>query len=69
MKKFLILYALAVLVSCGKEVINEPENGVVEATPISFDLSANHPDMTKAVKGGWEAGDAIFVFFDSSSKN
>lgn len=65
MKKYLILFALTVLVSCGKEVIDEPENGVVEATPISFDLSANHPDMTKAVKSGWEAGDAIFVFFDN----
>ncbi len=65
MKKYLILFALTVLVSCGKEVINEPENDVVEATPISFDLSANHPDMTKAVKSGWEAGDAIFVFFDN----
>lgn len=65
MKKYLILFALTVLVSCGKEVIDEPENGVVELTPISFDLSANHPDMTKAVKSGWEAGDAIFVFFDN----
>ena len=67
MKKYLILFAAAVaaLVSCGKEVIDEPENGVVELTPISFDLSANHPDMTKAVKSGWEAGDAIFVFFDN----
>ena len=65
MKKYLILFALAVLVSCGKEVIDEPENGVVEATPISFDLSATHPDMTKAVKKDWEAGDAIFVFFDN----
>ena len=65
MKKYLILFALAVLVSCGKEVIDEPENGVVELTPISFELSANHPDMTKAVKSGWEAGDAIFVFFDN----
>ena len=66
MKKYLILFAAAVaaLVSCGEEVI-EPENGVVEATPISFDLSATHPDMTKAVKNGWEAGDAIFVFFDN----
>ena len=66
MKKYLILFAAAVvaLASCGKELI-EPENGVGEATPISFDLSANHPDMTKAVKSGWEAGDAIFVFFDN----
>ena len=64
MKKYLILFALAVLVSCGKEII-ESGNGVVEVTPISYDLSATHPDMTKAVKSGWEAGDAIFVFFDN----
>ena len=64
MKKYLILFALAVSVSCGKEII-ESENGAVEVTPISFNLSASHPDMTKAVKSGWEAGDAIFVFFDN----
>ena len=66
MKKYLILMlaAAAALVSCGKE-LSEPENVVVEATPISFDLSANHPDLTKAVKSGWEDGDAIFVFFDN----
>lgn len=66
MKKFFILFAAAVaaLVSCGKEMI-EPKNGEGEETPITFEFSANHPDMTKAVKGGWEAGDAIFVFFDN----
>ena len=66
MKKYLILFAAAVaaLVSCGKELA-EPENSVGGDTLISFDLSANHPGMTKAVKTGWEAGDAIFVFFDN----
>ena len=66
MKKYLILIlaAAAALVSCGKEIL-DPENGneTVQAVPISFNLTANHPDATKAVKAGWESGDAIFVFF------
>ena len=53
MKKYLILMlaAAAALVSCGKETL-APET--VQATPITFNLSANHPDATKAVKSGWE---------------
>lgn len=68
MKKYLILFAaaMAAMVSCGKEVI-EPENGVGEVAPISFDLTANHPDMTKAAKATWQAGDAIFVFFTGAA--
>ena len=65
MKKYLILMlaAAAALVSCGKEIL-VPENGdeTVQTAPISFSLTANHPDATKAVKDGWETGDAIFVF-------
>jgi hypothetical protein len=65
MKKYLILIlaAAAALASCGKELM-EPDNGVVEGTPITFELSADYSGVTKAVKSGWEAGDAIFVFFD-----
>ena len=68
MKKYLILFAaaMAAMVSCGKEVI-EPEIGVGEVAPISFDLTANHPDMTKAAKATWQAGDAIFVFFTGAA--
>lgn len=73
MKKYLILMlaAAAALVSCGKETLapetDVPENinETVQATPITFNLSANHPDATKAVKRDWEDGDAIFVFFDN----
>ena len=68
MKKFFVLMmaAVAVLASCQKEnAVNVPEDDVVEATPITFNLTANHSDDTKAVKTGWEAGDAIFVFFSN----
>ena len=68
MKKYLILIlaAAAALVSCGKEIL-DPEDGneTVQAVPISFNLTANHPDATKAVKADWESGDAIFVFFSN----
>ena len=64
MKKYLILLimAVAVFVSCGQENLL-PEDETVQVTPITFNLTANHPDATKAVKTGWEAGDVIFVFF------
>lgn len=63
MKKIFVFIALALfaLLSCNKE------NALPDAVPaqISFKLLANHPEGTKAVKSGWEAGDAIFVFFDN----
>ena len=68
-----MLVAAAALVSCGKETLapetDVPENvnETVQATPITFNLSANHPDATKAVKSGWESGDAIFVFFTGAA--
>ena len=67
MKKYLILIlaAAAALVSCGKENL-VPENGT-GTTQVTFHLSANHPDDTKAVKTGWEPGDAIFVFFTGAA--
>ncbi len=67
MKKYLILIlaAAAALVSCGKENL-VPENGT-GTTQVTFHLSANHPDDTKAVKTGWEPGDAIFVFFSGAA--
>lgn len=66
MKKYLIILmtAVAVLVSCGQDNLL-PEDETVQQTPITFNLTANHPDATKAVKTGWEAGDAIFVFFNN----
>lgn len=68
MKKSLMfmMAAVAVLASCQKEnTVDVPKDDVVEATPITFNLTANHSDDTKAVKTGWESGDAIFVFFSN----
>lgn len=64
MKKFLILLfaAFTALVSCGKEEL-KLELGKTQSVPITFDLTAMHDAATKAVKTGWETGDAIFVFF------
>ena len=68
--KFLIalFIALATLVSCEEESLT-PENGITESQPITFNLTAGHPDATKAVKTGWENGDAIFVFFSGATPN
>ncbi len=68
MKKFFIVLiaSLVALVSCEKGIL-EPENGIDDVTvnPITFNLTANHPDATKAIKSGWEDGDVIFVFFNN----
>lgn len=66
MKKYLIIIAVAfaTLASCGKESLS-PEKEIDELPPINFNLTAKHPDGTKAVKTGWEDGDAIFVFFNN----
>lgn len=70
MKRYLILIlaAAATLVSCNKEP-QEPGTGVPGTgnAPITFDLTANHPDDTKAMKSDWESGDAIFVFFSGAA--
>ncbi|MBQ6957986.1 MAG: hypothetical protein IJP77_05460 [Bacteroidales bacterium] len=64
MKKMwiLIVMAAAIITSCGQEILDSGSD-ITETAPIVFNLTANHPDATKAVKTGWEAGDAIFVFF------
>lgn len=68
MKKFFIVLiaSLVALVSCEKGIL-EPENGIDDVTvnPITFNLTANHPDATKAIKSSWEDGDVIFVFFNN----
>lgn len=67
-KTFAILWValVALMFSCKKESIEEPEN-LNEILPekIIFDLTATHPEEsgTKAIKTGWESGDVIFVFF------
>ena len=65
-KTFIVMLAAAILFSaCEKEDII-PDNGT-ESNVITFNLSANHPDATKALKTGWQNGDAIFVFFSGST--
>lgn len=65
MKKMwiLIVMAAAVITSCGQEILDSGSD-VPETAPIVFNLTANHPDATKAVKTDWEVGDVIFVFFN-----
>ena len=62
----LMIATMFALVSCGKEIL-EPakEMGEPAAASIAFNLKVNHPDASKALKSGWEAGDAIFVFFNN----
>ena len=69
MKKYLlvIVATMVALVSCEKE-IEEPTKDIDEPTvvsPVAFNLTAKHPGETRAAKSGWEAGDAIFVFFNN----
>lgn len=68
MKKtaLIICAGLMALVSCNKEIVS-PDQGVQEATPVVFKLSATHPDDTKAVKTAWETGDVVFVFFSTQA--
>ena len=68
MKKIalIICAGLMALVSCNKEIAS-PDQGVKEATPVVFNLTATHPGDTKAVKTGWETGDVVFVFFSTQA--
>ena len=63
---FLMIATMFALVSCGTEIL-EPakEMGEPAAASIAFNLKVNHPDASRAIKSGWEAGDAIFVFFNN----
>ena len=65
MKRVLLFLALSVFFfSCAKE---EPFRVDVTSGTVKFELSAEHPAATKAVKSGWEQGDVIFVFFNKVS--
>lgn len=63
MKKIFVLIAMISLVSCVKLSKNENSSNEVENQQVIFELTARHPDATKAVKSGWETGDVLFVFF------
>ena len=60
----LTLVALAALVSCTKESFT-PDAEPEASKGISFELTASHPNDTKALKTAWEPGDAVFVFFSN----
>ena len=74
MKKYFFLLLLAALFSCAKPnqspdpVPVDPVPSNVD-TPITFELTAKHPQDTRVVKSGWENGDVIFVFFKQSENN
>ena len=71
MKKLLLFLLVAFsLSSCGQfgQENGEDENGSgIPLSDIVFDFTVNYPGETKAVKSGWETGDAVFVFFQSYS--
>ncbi|MBR5670775.1 MAG: hypothetical protein IKX11_02850 [Bacteroidales bacterium] len=72
MKKLLLsLFVILAVSSCTVDQIEsfkeETNPQSSSAAPIVFNLQAKHPDAgTKAVKAGWENGDAIFVFFSGA---
>ena len=69
MKKLFILFsaAAAALMSCTKETLTPEveQETITPTTPITFNLTANQSDGTRAVITGWREGDAIFVFFNN----
>lgn len=67
MKKLLILFAVFSLVSCLKISENGDLSKPTRDQQIIFEISARHPDATKAVKSEWETGDVLFVFFSGKS--
>lgn len=66
MKRIILMVcaALVALVACEKQPIENPVN---EGSEIVFNLTATHPEDTKAVKTGWETNDVIFVFFSGQA--
>ena len=74
-KAILFLGAMLALTACSNEdgiTTAEPAGTDGPAQAITFNLTASHPDdnataQTRAVKAGWEDGDAIFVFFTGAA--
>ena len=68
MKKIIVICctALMAVMSCTKEMdLSRPEGQ--DSAQVVFNLSATHPNDTKAVKTEWETGDVIFVFFSKQA--
>ena len=68
MKNCLLICCAAAmaLMSCSKEM-DLSQQGVQNPAQVVFNLSATHPNDTKAVKTEWETGDVIFVFFSQQA--
>ena len=64
-KLYLILCAALALVACGKLSSGNSLPAAADSVQdLVFDFTVNYPGQTKAVKGGWETGDKVFVFFE-----
>ena len=63
-KAFIFLCMTFALVACNIENPVEDKPGTVDISQLSFQLTINNADDTKAVKSGWESGDQVFVFFN-----
>lgn len=84
-KALLLLCAILALAACSNDdndATLTPTTQTEPTQPITFNLTATHPDdnaatrgwtgdgqtaTTRAVKSTWEAGDAIFVFFSGAA--
>lgn len=63
-RRFLLLLIAAALTAACEESAVYPADGLI------FEFSVNHPEVdTKAVKGGWTAGDRVFVFFSGTAES
>lgn len=64
MKKTLVmLIAALTLIACSK-IESSIETDTNADSPVSFKVSVNTPDDTKALKSAWANGDKIYVFFE-----
>lgn len=65
MKQFIfILSTILVLVACNTEILDNQNEGTINASKVVFDFTVNYPNETRAVKTGWQKGDKVFVFFN-----
>jgi len=70
----ILLSLMLIIAACNSsdDIFTEEPTMVATERTINFNLTASHPDdggaaQTRAVKQGWEAGDAIFVFFSGAA--
>lgn len=61
-KTMIVLSAVLALAACSKEA--SVKDSSIDTSKFVVNITVNHPDVTKAVKSGWEDGDKVYVFFD-----